>query len=61
MLVVDCLDAQRDEFWTDKDKLIGMVAEVRADEVTEPKMVLQFTFSQDPKTFRGFAEGEKIQ
>ena len=28
-------DAQRDEFWTDKDKLIGMVAEVRADAVPQ--------------------------
>ena len=39
-------DAQRDEFWTDKDKLIGMVAEVRADVVNRTQDGPKFTFSK---------------
>jgi len=53
-------DAQRDEFWTDKDKLIGMVAEVRADAVTQNQDGSYSLRFPRFKTFRGFAEGEKI-
>ena len=53
-------DAQRDEFWTDKDKLIGMIAEVRADAVTQNQDGSYSLRFPRFKTFRGFAEGEKI-
>lgn len=53
-------DAQRSEFWTNKDKLIGMIAEVRADAITQNQdgsYSLRF-----PRflRFRGFEKGEKI-
>jgi len=53
-------DAQRDSFWEDKQALIGQVAEVRADAVTQNQ---DGTFSlRFPrfKTFRGFEVGEKL-
>ena len=53
-------DAQRDEFWTDKDKLIGMIAEVRADAVTQNQDGSYSLRFPRFKTFRGFTEGEKI-
>ena len=53
-------DWQRDEFWEQTEKMIGMIAEVRADAITQNQdgsYSLRFpTFT----TFRGFAEGEKI-
>lgn len=53
-------DDQRESFWADKQALIGQVAEVRADAVTQNQ---DGTFSlRFPrfKTFRGFEIGEKI-
>jgi DNA ligase-1 len=53
-------DEQRDSFWQSKDDCIGMVAEVRADAVTQNQ---DGTYSlRFPRflRFRGFAAGEKI-
>ena len=53
-------DEHRDTYWTSRNKLLGMVAEVRADAVT---MNQDGTYSlRFPrfKGFRGFAIGEKI-
>ena len=53
-------DEHRDTYWTSRNKLLGMVAEVRADAVT---MNQDGTYSlRFPrfKGFRGFAVGEKI-
>ena len=53
-------DDQRESFWADKGALIGQVAEVRADAVTQNQ---DGTFSlRFPrfKTFRGFEIGEKL-
>ena len=53
-------DEQRDGFWQFKDDCVGMVAEVRADAVTQNQdgsYSLRF-----PRflRFRGFVPGEKI-
>ena len=53
-------DEQRDDFWTHRKKVIGRVAEVRADVITQNKdgsYSLRF-----PRFlhFRGFEEGEKF-
>ncbi len=53
-------DENRDEYWTSRNRLLGMVAEVRADAVT---MNQDGTYSlRFPrfKGFRGFAVGEKL-
>ncbi len=53
-------DENRDEYWTNRNRLLGMVAEVRADAVT---MNQDGTYSlRFPrfKGFRGFAVGEKL-
>jgi DNA ligase-1 len=53
-------DEHRDTYWTSRNKLLGMVAEVRADAVT---MNQDGTYSlRFPrfKGFRGFAVGEKL-
>lgn len=53
-------DDQRDAIWADRDAVIGRVAEVRADAVTQNQdgsFSLRFPRF---KTFRGFEMGEKI-
>lgn len=53
-------DWQRDEFWEQKEKMIGMIAEVRADAITQNQDGSYSLRFPRFKTFRGFAEGEKI-
>lgn len=53
-------DLQRDEFWTSRNKLLGSIAEVRADAITlnqDGTYSLRFPRF---KGFRGFVAGEKI-
>ena len=53
-------DANRGDYWADKQTLIGHVAEVRADAVTQNQ---DSTFSlRFPRflRFRGFTAGEKM-
>ena len=53
-------DDERDDYWKNRDSLIGDVVEVRADAVTqnqEGDYSLRFPRF---KTFRGFEPGEKI-
>jgi DNA ligase-1 len=53
-------DSDRDEFWGDRDALIGQIVEVRADAVTQNQ---DGTYSlRFPRflRFRGFRAGEKI-
>jgi DNA ligase-1 len=52
-------DAQRDEFWTNKETIVGQVIEVRADAITQNQ---DGTYSlRFPRflRFRGFKVGEK--
>jgi len=53
-------DDQRDSFWSDKEALIGQVAEVRADAVTQNQDGTYSLRFPRFKTFRGFEKGEKI-
>ena len=53
-------DVQRETFWETKDKLIGMMAEVRADAVTQNQDGSYSLRFPRFKTFRGFEQGEKI-
>ena len=53
-------DWQRDEFWEQKEKMIGMIAEVRADAITQNQDGSYSLRFPRFKTFRGFQEGEKI-
>ena len=53
-------DDQRDSFWTDKEALIGQVAEVRADAITQNQDGTYSLRFPRFKTFRGFEVGEKI-
>jgi len=55
-------DADRDEFWTDKDVLPGQVVEVRADAATRSQDSEDTWSLRFPRflRFRGFAAGEKI-
>jgi len=53
-------DDQRDSFWSDKDSLIGQVAEVRADAITQNQDGTYSLRFPRFKTFRGFEIGEKI-
>jgi DNA ligase-1 len=53
-------DSDRDEFWGDRDDLIGQIVEVRADAITQNQ---DGTYSlRFPRflRFRGFRAGEKI-
>jgi DNA ligase-1 len=53
-------DAQRDEFWQTRDTLMGVVAEVQADVVSQNQ---DGTYSlRFPRfvRFRGFEAGEKL-
>jgi DNA ligase-1 len=53
-------DVQRETFWKTKDRLIGMIAEVRADAVTQNQDDSYSLRFPRFKTFRGFEQGEKI-
>jgi DNA ligase-1 len=53
-------DEQRDGFWQFKDDCVGMVAEVRADAVTQNQDGTYSLRFPRFKQFRGFAPGEKI-
>jgi DNA ligase-1 len=55
-------DEQREEFWKEKDTLLGQVVEVRADALTlnqDSDGVYSLRFSSF-RRFRGFSAGEKI-
>jgi DNA ligase-1 len=55
-------DGERDEFWKDKDTMLGQVVEVRADAATlnqDSDDVYSLRFPRFLR-FRGFAVGEKI-
>jgi DNA ligase-1 len=53
-------DEQRDEFWKSKDECVGMVAEVRADAITQNQDGTYSLRFPRFKGFRGFVPGEKI-
>ena len=55
-------DEERDEFWKDKDSLIGQVIEVRADAVTQNQDAVNEYSLRFPRfmKFRGFTKGEKL-
>jgi DNA ligase-1 len=55
-------DADREEFWTAKDKLIGQVVEVRADAITQNQNTTDEWSLRFPRflRFRGFDRGEKL-
>ena len=54
-------DSQRDQFWTERDNLIGSLIEIRADARTKSQDsdTYRLRFPRF-KTFRGFEPGEKI-
>ena len=55
-------DAQRDEYWVDKETMVGQVVEVRADAATRSQDSEDVYSLRFPRflRFRGFAKGEKI-
>ena len=53
-------DVHRDEYWNNRDALIGNLVEVRADAVTQNQDGTYSLRFPRFKTFRGFAPGEKI-
>ena len=54
-------DDQRDSFWAVKDTLIGEIAEVRADAITQNQDSEEYSLRFPRfKTFRGFKVGEKL-
>ena len=54
-------DAQRDEYWTERDSLIGQLVEVRADARTQSQDSETYSLRFPRfKCFRGFEAGEKI-
>lgn len=53
-------DEHRDAYWTNRNKLLGMVAEVRADAVTQNQDGTYSLRFPRFKGFRGFAVGEKM-
>jgi DNA ligase-1 len=55
-------DAQRDEFWQDKEALIGQVVEIRADAATKNQDSEETWSLRFPRflRFRGFKVGEKL-
>jgi DNA ligase-1 len=53
-------DENRDTYWTGRDKLLGMVAEVRADAITQNQDATYSLRFPRFKGFRGFAVGEKL-
>jgi DNA ligase-1 len=53
-------DDQRETFWAVKDALIGELAEVRADAITQNQDGTYSLRFPRFKTFRGFEVGEKL-
>ena len=54
-------DAQRDEYWAERDSLVGQLVEVRADARTRSQDSETFSLRFPRfKCFRGFEAGEKI-
>ena len=54
-------DSQREEYWSEKDKLIGQLVEIRADARTKSQDAETFSLRFPRfKCFRGFEPGEKI-
>ena len=53
-------DGDRDSFWTDRDKVIGQMVEVRADAITQNQDGTYSLRFPRFKSFRGFEQGEKI-
>ena len=54
-------DAQRDEYWTERDSLIGQLVEIRADAKTQSQDSETYSLRFPRfKCFRGFEAGEKI-
>jgi len=53
-------DVHRDDYWNNRDALIGHLVEVRADAVTQNQDGTYSLRFPRFKTFRGFAVGEKI-
>jgi DNA ligase-1 len=55
-------DDQRQEFWSDKDSLLGQVVEIRADAATKNQDSEDVYSLRFPRflRFRGFRAGEKI-
>jgi DNA ligase-1 len=53
-------DEHRDDYWTNRNKMLGMVAEVRADAITQNQDGTYSLRFPRFKGFRGFAVGEKL-
>ena len=54
-------DSQRDQFWTDRDNLIGSLVEIRADARTQSQDSETYSLRFPRfKCFRGFEAGEKV-
>ena len=53
-------DAQRDQFWSNRDKIVNQLVEVRGDAVTQNQDGSYSLRFPRFKTFRGFEIGEKI-
>ena len=53
-------DAERDIFWNSRSSVLGHIAEVRADAITQNQDGTYSLRFPRFKTFRGFASGEKI-
>ena len=54
-------DSQRDQFWADRDNLIGSLVEIRADAKTQSQDSETYSLRFPRfKCFRGFEAGEKI-
>jgi DNA ligase-1 len=55
-------DEDREVYWKDKDKLIGQVVEVRADQITQNQNAKDIWSLRFPRflRFRGFKVGEKL-
>ena len=64
MVQVNCgsgfSDANRDDFWSSRDTLVGQLVEVRADAITQNQDGTYSLRFPRFKTFRGFEVGEKL-
>lgn len=64
MVEVNCgsgfSDADRDDFWSSRNTLVGQLVEVRADAVTQNQDGTYSLRFPRFKTFRGFVPGEKL-
>jgi DNA ligase-1 len=53
-------DSDRDQFWVDRDLLVGQLVEIKADAITQNQDGSYSLRFPRFKTFRGFNKGEKI-